>query len=54
MASKTVSGNAGELHMRIVLCLEEFQIDSVLHRHEMKVGCRRPKELMAQWKVYIS
>ena len=54
MASKPVSGNAGELHMRIVLCLEEFQIDSVLHRPEMKVGCRRPKKLMAQWKVYIS
>ena len=54
MASKPVSGNAGELHMRIVLCLEEFQIDSVLHRPEMKVGCRRPKELMAQWKVYMS
>lgn len=54
MASKTVSGNAGELHMRIVLCLEEFQVDSVSHRPEMKVGCQRPKELMAQWKVYIS
>ena len=54
MASKTVSGNAGELHMRIVLCLGLFQVDSVSHRPEMKVGCQRPKELMVQWKVYIS
>lgn len=54
MESKTVSGNAGELHRRIILCLGECQIDSVSRRPEMKVGCRRPKELMAQWKVYIS
>lgn len=54
MASKTVSGNAGELHRRIMLCLGECQIDSVSHRPEMKVGCQRPKELMVQWKVYIS
>ena len=39
---------AGELHMRIVLRLGEFQVDSVSHRPEMKVGCQRPKELMAQ------
>ena len=48
MASKPVSGNAGELHIRIVLCLGECQIDSVSHRPEMKVGCQRPKELMVQ------
>lgn len=48
MASKNISGNAGELHMRIVLCLGEFQIDSVSHRPEMKLGCQRPKELMVQ------
>ena len=48
MASKTVSVDAGELHVRIVLCLGECQIDSVSHRPEMKVGCQRPKELVAQ------